>query len=107
VGRRLPDEDVEALDAVESDVSLSRSADDVQPTLHPCRGRHADRPVSDIRVDIRPAFAAAGLVVGITTLLLRTSPSLECRGLDLALAVCGLATYRTEGSVPAWRGGIS
>jgi FMN phosphatase YigB (HAD superfamily) len=66
------DEDlVEALYAVESDISLNRFADDAGPTL--CTLSAAGlgiAVVSDIHVDVRPAFAAAGLadLVAVFTL---------------------------------------
>jgi HAD superfamily hydrolase (TIGR01509 family) len=66
------DEDlVEALYAVESDVTLNLFADDAESTLRElCAAGLRLAVVSDIHVDIRPAFAAAGLdgVVDVFTL---------------------------------------
>lgn len=52
----------EALHAVESDVRLDTFADDVAPTLGALRAAGLRLAVlSDIHVDVRPAFRAAGL----------------------------------------------
>jgi HAD superfamily hydrolase (TIGR01509 family) len=66
------DEDlVEALYAVESDLGLNVFADDAESTLRElCAAGLRLAVVSDIHVDIRPAFVAAGLdgVVDVFTL---------------------------------------
>jgi FMN phosphatase YigB (HAD superfamily) len=65
----LDDELAAALYAVESDLSLNRFADDVAPTLAALRARGVRIGVlSDLHVDVRPAFAADGLVVDAVTL---------------------------------------
>lgn len=61
-GAGLDDELVEALYAVESDVSLNHFADDAGLTLRTLAAAGLGiAVVSDIHVDIRPAFAAARL----------------------------------------------
>jgi FMN phosphatase YigB (HAD superfamily) len=67
----IDDELAESLYAVESDTSLNVFADDAAATLRElCAGGLRLAVVSDIHVDIRPAFAAAGLdgVVDVFTL---------------------------------------
>lgn len=67
----LDDGLVEALYAVESDLSLNRFADDAGPTLRAIAAAGLGiAVVSDIHVDIGPAFAAAGIadVVDVFTL---------------------------------------
>jgi FMN phosphatase YigB (HAD superfamily) len=67
----VDDELAEALYAVESDTSLNVFADDAAATLRElCAGGLRLAVVSDIHVDIRPAFAAAGLdgVIDVFTL---------------------------------------
>jgi FMN phosphatase YigB (HAD superfamily) len=67
----IDDELAEALYAVESDTSLNVFADDAAATLRElCAGGLRLAVVSDIHVDIRPAFAAAGLdgVIDVFTL---------------------------------------
>jgi HAD superfamily hydrolase (TIGR01509 family) len=67
----LDDELVEALYAVESDLTLNVFAEDAESTLRElCAAGLRLAVVSDIHVDIRPAFAAAGLdgVVDVFTL---------------------------------------
>jgi len=65
----LDDELAAALYAVESDLSLNLFADDVAETLAALRG-HGIRVgvLSDLHVDVRPAFRAAGLSVDTFTL---------------------------------------
>jgi len=58
----LDDDLAAALYAVESDLSLNRFADDVEDTFRTLRGRGLRIGVlSDLHVDVRPAFRAAGL----------------------------------------------
>jgi len=58
----LDDDLADALYAVESDLSLNRFADDVGDTFLALRGRGLRIGVlSDLHVDVRPAFRAAGL----------------------------------------------
>jgi HAD superfamily hydrolase (TIGR01509 family) len=58
----VDDDLAEALYAVESDPSCNRFADDVAATLTALTGAGLSvAVVSDIHVDIRPAFVAAGL----------------------------------------------
>jgi HAD superfamily hydrolase (TIGR01549 family) len=65
----LDDELAAALYAVESDLSLNLFADDVAPTLTALRERGVRVGVlSDLHVDVRPAFTAAGLTVDAVTL---------------------------------------
>ncbi|CCH90723.1 protein of unknown function [Modestobacter italicus] len=90
----LDDELAATLYAVESDLSLNAFADDVAGTLAALRRRGVRVGVlSDLHVDVRPAFRAVGL--GMTVLLVPPLRSVAERRLHRVLALCG-AEYGTR-----------
>jgi FMN phosphatase YigB (HAD superfamily) len=86
----LDDELVDALYAVESDPACNQFAVDVAETF--ARLRAADvriAVVSDVHVDIRPAFAAAGLADAVDVFILSYEQSVQKP--DAAMFLRGLA----------------
>jgi HAD superfamily hydrolase (TIGR01509 family) len=95
----LDDELADALYAVESDLSLNRFADDVAGTLAVLH-RHGVRVgvLSDLHVDVRPAFRAAGLLGLVDTFTLSFEQGVQKpdpRAFRAALDALGTAAEET------------